>query len=63
MGQELGAVPPEAPDLGFGDEGFDLPLVMEILGHTKLDVTMLYMNRKSAEKRKALEGLLNRLTA
>ena len=44
------------------DLGVDLPVVMEILGHTKVDVTMLYVNRNRAAKRRALEGLLNRLT-
>lgn len=43
--------------------GMDLPLVMEILGHRRLDVTMLYVNRDAAAKRSALEALLNRLTA
>jgi integrase len=44
------------------DLGVDLPVIMEILGHSKLDVTMLYVNRKNAAKRKALEALLEKLT-
>ncbi len=37
--------------------------IMEILGHTRLDTSLIYLNAKSAKKRTALEGLLNRLTA
>lgn len=38
--------------------GADLPVVMSILGHTKVDTTMLYVNTKKAKVREALGKLL-----
>lgn len=45
------------------DMGVELLTIMEILGHTKLDTSLLYLNAKDAKKRKALEGLLKQWTA
>ena len=36
---------------------------MEILGHTKIDTSLLYLNAHSAAKRAALRSLLHGLTA
>jgi len=40
--------------------GCDLGTIMEILGHTELDTTMIYVNSRDAEKRDALDQLLTR---
>lgn len=38
--------------------GADLPVIMSILGHTKADVTMLYVNAQKERIRSAFTGLL-----
>ena len=42
--------------------GVDLLAIMEILGHTKLDTSLLYLNAQTESKRAALEGLLQAVT-
>jgi integrase len=39
--------------------GVDLNTIMSILGHTKLDVTLLYVNSQKEQVRNALAGLLS----
>lgn len=41
----------------------ELLSIMEILGHTKIDTSLLYLNAQNAKKRAGLEGLLGGLTA
>ena len=43
--------------------GVEMLSIMEILGHTKIDTSLLYLNAQNAAKRAALQGLLDRLTA